>query len=319
MRPTFLRTLIAAALATVALAARAEYPDRLVRIIVPYGAGSSTDVLSRMVAKQLGTLTDQTFMVDDRPGAEAAIGMRDAAKSPADGYTVLITTSSTQVLSPNLYNSPGYDPVRDFAPVSTLARFSLLMNVGRHIKFQNARELIADARANPGKYSFASGSTATRIGGELLQQVTGIKLLHVPYKSNPAALNDVMTGQVDMMFIDYPTSLPFLSLGVRPLAVTGDQRISALPNVPTVKEEGIKGYEVTGWYGVYLPAQTPPAVVARLTALIGKAMNTAEAEDFLARNAISKYLVQGADLAKLQADETAQWGEVIRAAGIPKQ
>ena len=313
------RVAAAALFCGAAFAARAEYPEHPVRLIVPFGAGSSTDLLARMVAKQMTDDSGQPIIVDDRPGAEGMIGMRDAAKAPADGYTVLFTSSSTQVLNPGLYNTLSYDPIKDFVAISTLAQFSLVMNVGPKAPFKSAQEMITAAKAAPGKYTFASGSAATRLGGELIQQMTGIKLQHVPYKSNAAALNDVMTGQVDMMFLDYPSSLPLYSLGVRPVATTGVQRISTLANVPTIGETAVKGYAVTGWWGVFLPANAPAPIAARLTAMIDKAMASPSAKEFMAHNGLAPYLVKGPDLVKLEADETAHWSQVIRTANIPKQ
>jgi tripartite-type tricarboxylate transporter receptor subunit TctC len=254
-----------------------DFPDKShpIRIIVPFGAASSTDLLARALAQGIAEVSGQPAAVENKAGAEGVIGMVAVKEAKPDGYTLLMTSSSTQVLNPFMLRNLPYDPVKDYVPVSGVARFSLVVNAGQTVPFKTARELIEAAKQNPGKYSFGSGTTTTRLAGELLQHEAGIQMLSVPYKSMAEAMTGLAGGQVDLVIVDLPSASPQYKSGrVRSLAVTGPTRMQARPDLPTMQEEGVKTYEMTGWWAAYYPRGTSPAIVAKMGELIGKAAKT---------------------------------------------
>jgi tripartite-type tricarboxylate transporter receptor subunit TctC len=274
----FARTLLAfmgLAACTAALA-QADYPSRPVRIVVPVAAGGNVDIIARALAEQLNTATGQTFLVENRPGASSLLGTQMVAKAPADGYT-LLAISNTYVSAPAIVTNPGYDAVGDFAAVSITCRIPMVLVVNANSAAQNVTDLIAQARARPGVLSYAtSGNGSTgHIAGELFMRAANVKLLHVPYKGNAQSLVDVVGGQVTLMFDQVSTSLPHIQGGkLRPLGVTTLTRSQVLPNVPTIDESGLRGYEDVTFNGIMAPAGTPREVVARLHAEIARAWRT---------------------------------------------
>lgn len=291
--------------------------SRAIRVIVPFGAASSTDILARALAKGISEVAGLNVIVDNRAGAEGQIGMAAAKAAPPDGYTLAMTTSSTQVLNPHMIPNLAYDPVADFTPVAGIGKFALILNAGPSVTQPNLRELLKAARANPGKFSFGSGTATTRLAAELLESVGGIKLLAVPYKSQADAILGLAGGQVDMVFMDLPGSSPHYKSGrVRPLAVTGALRMSALPDVPTAQEEGLPGYEVTGWWAAYFPAKTPPAMVAAMRDIIEKAMKTQPVKDALTTFGLEPLSLSGEAFATFQQNESQRMGKLIRGANL---
>ena len=301
--------------AATALAQSDVYPNRPIRFIVSFPAGSATDQVARLVAPQLSRATGQSVIVDNRGGANGFIACEAAAKAAPDGYTVLFTTGTTHAANPALFKKLPYDPVKDFAPVTTLSMNDFILIVLPGFPANNVAELAQLARANPGKYSFASGNAPSRIGGEMFKMMSGTKLLHVPYRGAPQALSDLLGGQVSMIFSDLRTAMPQVMGGkVKALAVTGRKRLGLAPNVPTMIEQGYPDYDLFNWVGAYLPAKTPPEVVARLNALLHAAVKADQAGH--ENNGGEVRLTSPEEFAKVQASDTAMWARVVKAAGM---
>ena len=301
--------------AATALAQSDVYPNRQIRFIVSFPAGSATDQVARLVAPQLSRATGQSVIVDNRGGANGFIACEAAAKAVPDGYTVLFTTGTTHAANPALFKKLPYDPVKDFAPVTTLSMNDFILIVLPGFPANNVAELAQLARANPGKYSFASGNAPSRIGGEMFKMMSGTKLLHVPYRGAPQALSDLLGGQVSMIFSDLRTAMPQVMGGkVKALAVTGRKRLGLAPNVPTMIEQGYPDYDLFNWVGAYLPAKTPPEVVARLNTLLHAAVKADQAGH--ENNGGEVRLTSPEEFAKVQASDTAMWARVVKAAGM---
>jgi tripartite-type tricarboxylate transporter receptor subunit TctC len=321
-RPRFLLScVIAVLMAGAAAGVPAQgYPARHVTFFVPFAAGSATDVLARSLGKGFTEETRQNVVIDNRPGASGFLAAQAVARAAPDGYAVLIGTNTTHAANEHLFKKIPYDPVRDFAPVTTLARGGQVMLVHPQVPAKTVQEFIALARRQPGKLTFGSGSSSSRVGGELFQQMAGLQLVHVPYKSNPMAVTDLVGGHIDMMVTDVVTGLPQYRAGkARALGVSSPTRLSVAPELPTIAEAGVKGYELTFWFAAYLPAKTPPAVVERLRGLFVNATQGAPAQAFFKSTGIEPYTMTSAELARFQASESAKWAKVIKAAGITPQ
>jgi tripartite-type tricarboxylate transporter receptor subunit TctC len=293
------------------------YPVKPVTFIVPFAAGSATDQLARALGQSLTEQTQQAVVVDNKAGAGGMLAAQAAARAAADGYTVLITTNTTQSANPHLYKKLGYDPVKDFAPVSGLGKGGQVLVVRADTPYHSVADLLAALRKEPGKLSFGSGSSSSRVAGELFQQMSGTQMLHVPYKSNPLAITDLLGGQITMMFTDASTGVTQVKAGkLRALGVTSQRRIPVLPEVPTIDESGVKGYDMGYWFAAYVPAGTPPAVVTRLNGLLHNALASAGVQRFFSTSGGVVFPTTPDALAQFQLDETAKWGQVIKAAGI---
>jgi tripartite-type tricarboxylate transporter receptor subunit TctC len=314
-----LTILLLTALAITAGGAQSQpaYPSRAVQFVVPFAAGSATDQIARSLGQEVSKAAGKPVIVDNKPGANGFIAAQFVANAAPDGHTVFITTNTTQAANQHLFKSLPYDPVRDFAPVTALGRGGNILIVHPGVPAKTVAELIALAKAQPGKLSFGSGSSASRVSGELFQQMAGVQLLHVPYKSNPLALNDLLGGQINLMFTDTATGLPQVKSGkVRALGVTGPKRLPLAPEVPTISEAGLSGYELTYWFAAYLPARTPPAIVERLHALLVSATQTPSAQNFYGTTGTDIFVSSPAELASFQAAESQKWSRIIKAAGI---
>ena len=240
-----------------------------------------------------------------------------AARAPADGYTVLITTNTTQAANEHLYKKLPYDPVKDFAPVTGLGKGGQVLVVKADSPYKSVADLLTKAKKEPGKLSFGSGSSSSRVAGELFKQMAGVDLLHVPYKSNPLAITDLLGGQIDMMITDTATGLPQVKSGkLRALGYSTQKRSPLLPEVPTLDEAGVKGYDMGYWFAAYVPAGTPQPVVARLNELLVAAVKSAPARSFFETAGAEAWTTTPEELAKFQGAETQKWGRVIKAAGI---
>lgn len=230
---------------------------------------------------------------------------------------MLFTTNTTHAANEHLYRKLSYDPVKDFAPISGLGKGGQVMVVRNDLPVKTVQEFIAHARKNPGKVNFASGSSSSRIAGELLQQMAGIQLLHVPYKSNPLGITDMLGGTIDMMITDTTTGLPQVQAGkLRALAYSADKRSRLAPDLPTISEAGVNGYEMSYWFAAYAPAGTPPAVVRRLNALLVAATKSGPVTSFYDKTGVDPFTTTPEELAAFQAAETKKWGDIIRKAGI---
>jgi tripartite-type tricarboxylate transporter receptor subunit TctC len=309
--------LAVAAAGGIAAATAQEYPAKSVTFFVPFAAGSATDTLARSLGRGVTAETRQNVVIDNRPGASGFIATQAVAKAAPDGYTVLIATNTTHAANEHLFKKIPYDPVKDFTPVTTLARGGQVMVVNPRVPVKTVKEFIALAKRQPGKLTFGSGSSSSRVASELFQQMAGLQLVHVPYKSNPMAVTDLVGGHIDMMITDVVTGLPQVQAGkLRALGVSSPQRLPNVPELPTIAEAGVKGYELTFWFAAYTPAKTPPAVVARLRELFIGATKHSSAQSFFKTTGIEPWTTTSAELAKFQLSESVKWAKVIKAAGI---
>jgi len=316
LKPTLLA---AAALGLAPLPGQAQaFPDKAITFVVPFAAGTATDQIARALGNGVTAETKQPVVIDNKAGASGFIASQQVAKAPADGYTVLITTNTTHAANEHLFKKLPYDPVKDYAPVAALGKGGQIMVVNPSFPAGSVAEFIALAKKEPGKYSFGSGSSSSRMAGELLQQMAGIRLLHVPYKSNTLAVTDLLGGQIHMMITDTATGLPQVKAGkLRALGVSGAQRSPLAPDVPTIAEAGVKGYEMGYWFAAYAPAKTPPAVVRRLNELLVKAAKSEAAKAaFYEPTGTEVFTSSPEELAKFQAAESQKWGRIVKAAGI---
>ncbi len=322
-RPTRARRRALAALATwLALACSATahaqtFPAKPITFIVPFAAGTATDQLARPLRQSITAATQQAVVVDNRAGASGMIAAQAVAHATADGYTVLITTNTTHAANEHLYKKLTYDPVKDFAPITGLGKGSQVMVVNASSPYKTVADLLAKAKKDPGKLSFGSGSSSSRVAGELFKQMAGVDILHVPYKSNTLAVTDLLGGQIDMMITDNATGLPHIKSGkLRALGVSTLKRSPLLPDVPTIDEAGVKGYDMSYWFAAYAPAKTPPAVVARLRELLVAGTAAPAAKTFFDSTGGEPFTTTSDGLAKFQVEEAQKWGRVIKAAGI---
>lgn len=293
------------------------YPVKPVRIIVPFAAGSSTDVVARILAQPLQQSLGQTFLIDNRPGADGALAGDVVAKAAPDGYTLLLATNSPLSAVPHLRKKMPYDALKDFAPISMVGYYTFLVAVHPSLPVKSLRELFDLARANPGKLNYATGNTSSIVLTAMLASQAGIKMLHVPYKSEPPAVVDLISGQVQVMVSSYATVAAHLNAGrLRPLALALTQRSPLLPNVPTVVEAGLPKFSITPWAGMFAPARTPPAVVDRLSLELNTALKRAEIRGQLDQQAFAGAGSTPAVLDAWIKDQYRIWGTAMREAGI---
>jgi tripartite-type tricarboxylate transporter receptor subunit TctC len=306
-------------MATLAVAQTADdFPNRPIRIIVPQAAGSGIDIHARILAQKMGELWGQTGVVENRAGANAIIGMEAAAKAAPDGYTLLLAPSSIAI-APSLYGRLPFDPAKDFAPVVLIGSQPMIVVVHPSFPAKSIAELIAMAKQKPGEISYASagnGST-NHLAVELFKNMTGVDMLHVPYRGNPLAIVDVIAGRVPVFFDFVLTGLPHVREGkVRALAVTGAHRASVLPDVPTVAEAGVPGFEASTWFAVYTPAGAKPDVIDKLNREILVVLALPNVKERLSALGVD-VLAEGPDaLAALTKSDLAKWGPIIQKAGI---
>jgi len=317
-------SLAAIASAVVCAAALAqEYPSRPVRIVVPYAAGGNADILGRTLAQKLGDALRQPFVVENRAGANGGIGTDFVAKSAPDGYTLLITASGPLTVNPTLYKGVPYDPVKDFAPISECAVYQYVLVALASSPWKSIADIVAAARAKPGAISYGSTGVGggNHLSGELFALATGTQLTHVPYKGSAPALSDLLGGQLSMMFDTVITSVPHIRAGkLRAFAVSSAKRASSLPEVPTMQEAGIKGFDISQWQGLLAPAGTPRSVVDRLNAETIRAMHAADVHERIAVQG-GNDIVTGTpeELAALIRSDLQAYAKLIRDAKIPAQ
>jgi tripartite-type tricarboxylate transporter receptor subunit TctC len=321
-RRTFLHLAAgAAAFPAVSRTARAQdYPARPVRWIVPYPPGGATDIQARLLGQWLSERLGQPFVIENRPGGGGNIGTEAVVRAPADGYTLLLV-GPPHAINATLYDKLNFNFIRDIAPVAGIMRVPNVMVVNPSVPAKTVPEFITYAKANPGKINMASsgiGSSA-HVAGELFKMMTGIDMVHVPYRGNSPALTDLLGGQVQVYFVTTPASIEFIKAGtLRALAVTTAARSDALPAIPTVGDF-VPGYESSAWYGVGVPKRTPVEIIDRLNTEINAALADPKIKARLADLGGTPLLGSPADFAKLIADETEKWGKVVRAAGIKVQ
>ena len=295
------------------------YPNKTIRFIMPYPAGGSIDTVGRIVMRQVAENLGQQIVIDNRTGAGGTVGTETAAHAAPDGYTMVMGGTGTLVLSPHLQRNLAYDPVRDFAPVTELVVVPYVLVVNPGLRANSVKELIALAKARPDQINYASGGSgsAPHLAGEVFKTMADVRMVHVPYKGSTPAINDVIGGQVQLVFTGIPSVLGQIRSGrLRPLGVTSAERAAALPDVPTIQEAGVPGYEVSPWFGVLVPAHTPPALVDRLHREIVKALQTPAICERLANEGVEPVGNTPAAFAVYIKSETVKWGKVIKAAGI---
>ncbi len=293
------------------------FPDKPITFVVPFAAGSATDQLARAIGQAVSNDSKVSVVVDNKPGANSFIGAQAAAKAKPDGYTVFITTNTTQAANEHLFKKLPYDPVKDFTPLTALGRGGQIMVVHPTLPVTNVSEFIALAKAKPGQLSFGSGSSSSRVAGELFKQMTGTYILNIPYKSNPPAVTDLLGGQIDMMITDMATGLPQVKAGkLKALGVSTRQRSPLAPELPTIAEAGVTGYEMTYWFAAYAPAGTPADVTAKLSDMLVKAARSSSAAPFYQASGTEIFTSSQEELRKFQAAETVKWGKIIKGAGI---
>src|SRR6266480_2916549 len=305
----------AAALQALPRSASAQaYPSKPITMIVPFGPGSGSDTISRVVAQHLGAALKQSVVVEDRPGANGALAALYVARAAPDGYTVFMSTNSPHSAAPFLMQNVGYDPVKDFAAIT---RFTLMLCVHPSIADKSVKELIEYGKANPGKLSFASGNISGIVAGETLKLWAEIDMLHVPYKTVPVALNDVLAGRVSMMFADLTTGLPHVKAGsLRALAVTRIKRSTLVPELPTLDEAGVTGFDMDSWAGIFAPAGTPADIITLLNAELRKIIDSGEVKSNLGNVGFEAFSSSPKELAELVKEQLGKWGKMIKDAGI---
>ena len=308
----------AAALTTPALAQDSKYPSKPVTLVVPQVAGGANDAIARIVAQKLSETLGQQFIVDNRPGAGGNIGTAATARAKPDGYTLLLTADSAYVINPALYKSTGFDPLKDFEPVGTVASSGYVVVANNHFAPNNIAELITAAKAAPGKINIASAGNGTvnHLFGEMLGKAAGIDMTHVPYKGASAAVTDLVGGTVQVSVQSLPSSIAFIKGGkLKVLAVVNEKRIAALPEVPTVGET-LKNLGYTPWYGVFAPAGTPKAIVAQLQAAIGQVLDAPDVREKLAGIGCEPLKIGPEPLAALIRKELPRWAKVVKEADV---
>ena len=309
---------VLAALPLVAFETRAQ-SSKPVTIVVPFAVGGPTDIIARVLSPKLATSLKRPVIVDNKVGATGGIGAAFVAKAPADGDTLLLGTSSIMVASPNLTANKMFDSVNDFVPISLIATIENILVVHPSVPANNVKELIAYAKANPGKLTYATsgiGSTY-HLGAELFASQAGIQMTHVPYKGAAPAMQDVLAGHVHLMFDNMSSAIPNLKAGrVRALGVASLKRYPLLPDVPTIAEQGVPGYETTIWLGLFAPKNTPPAVLQRLEKDIADAVQAADYKERLAAVDMQPRASTSAELAGYLKSDLAKWAKVVKDAGI---
>jgi tripartite-type tricarboxylate transporter receptor subunit TctC len=312
------RAAVAALLLALAGTSSGQYPTKPVRFIVPSAAGGGTDIIARAISLKLSEALGQQFVVDNRPGAGQMIGIELAAKSPADGHTILMA-ASTLAINPVMYKKVPYDPLRDFAPITQAASLANVVVVHPSLPVKSLAELIAYAKLRPGELNFASAGigTSPQMSIELLKSMAGIDMVHIPYKGTAPGVVDLLAGQVKVMAPNVLTALPYIKSGkLRALAVTSPRRSVALPEVPTVAEAGLPGYDSTQWYGVLAPAGTSREIILRLHDEIVRALRDAEVGKRLAADGAEAVGSSPEEFAAFIKSETEKWARVAQAAGI---
>jgi tripartite-type tricarboxylate transporter receptor subunit TctC len=299
--------------------AQDKWPSRPITYVVPFAAGGTTDVLARVIGNKLGPALGTTVVVDNKPGAGGNIGSDFVAKAAPDGYTILGGTISSHAINVSLYPSIPYDPIKSFQPVTLIGTLPNVLVVNASSPYQTLKDVIGAAKAKPGALTFGSSGNGTsqHLSGELFQSMTGAKMLHIPYKGSAPSMQALLGQQVDLVFENILAAVPLIQSGkVRALAVTSGTRASSLPDVPTLSEAGLPGYEIVSWQAVFAPAGTPQPVVQRLATEIGKIINDPEVKSRLAGLGVEPSGAGPAELGTLQKSEVAKWAKLIKASNI---
>jgi len=312
--------LAAAALTVVPVAAQAQttaYPNKPINLIVPFGPGSVTDLLARIVAKGLGDSLGQSVIVQNKAGAAGNIGAAEVAAAPADGYTLLLGPTSTNAVNSSLYKNLKYQPLRDFVAITDVATVANVLVVNPEVPAKNVKELIALLPTKEYSYASTGNGGSMHLSGELFKSITKTPMLHVPYKGGGAALADLLPGRVQVMFCNLPLCLPHIQSGkLNALAITSSKRSALLPDVPTMAEAGLPDYEVNGWFGLFAPAKVDPAIVQKLNAEMKKILDKPEIKQQLSAQGAEPDWSTSEQFTKFVTAEHDKWAKVIKEAGI---
>jgi tripartite-type tricarboxylate transporter receptor subunit TctC len=297
-----------------------NFPSRAVTFTAVFGPGSASDTICRIIADPLGQALKQPVIVEDRPGADGALAALYVHHQPADGYSLLMATNSPLSADPFLLKDLAYDAEKDFAPVTRVGSFTLMLVVNPDLPIHSMKDLVDYAKANPGKLSYASGNTAGVVGGKTLANYAGVDMLHVPYKSSPPAIEDVIAGRVSMMFADFTVAMPHVSANqVRALAVTRIKRSALFPDLPTLDEAGIKGFNLDAWAGLVAPAGTPPDVIAKLNGALRKIIDSPEVQAKFKNVGFEGFSSTPEELGKFIKVQLGEWGKMVKEAGLSPQ
>lgn len=294
------------------------WPSKPIRLVVPFPAGGGTDIIGRELAQKMADATKWTFVVENRPGSGGNIGVDNVAKSPADGYSLVLGQTSNLAISPSLYAKLPYDPIKDLAPISLVASSALLVVTGAKSPFRSIGDMIAEAKAKPGAINFATSGNGTvaHLATEMLQKEAGVKLTHIPYKGAAQGAQDVISGRVELYVSSVPTLIGHIKNGnLRPLAVTSLKRVDDLPQTPTLAESGYKGFDAVTWFGLLGPSNLPKDITARLNAEVLKALQNPELRTRLSDQGADVGGSTAEQFAKLIRDENAKWGKVVKESG----
>jgi tripartite-type tricarboxylate transporter receptor subunit TctC len=302
--------------------AAAGFPDRAVRVVVPFPAGGSNDVVARFLGRKLYEVLGQQIIIDNRAGAGGNVGAEAVKLATPDGYTLLLTAPPPLAVNPSLYPHLPFDPATDFAPIALVASVQIVLAVNPAVKANNVRELIALAKASPGALSFGSsgyGST-NHLAGELLKKLAGVDIVHVPYRGAAPAMNDLISGQIGILFDNMPAVRPQALAGaIRPLAVSGATRSPLFPELPTMIEAGVPGFEASSWFGLVAPAKTPPEVMKTLTEAVTKVLRDPDLAKQLADVGAEPGTLSGPEFGAFLHAESDKWGRLIKDAGVVMQ
>ena len=304
---------------TTAASAQAPYPNHNITLVLPFAAGSGTDTTTRLIGKELGVALGVNTVIDNKAGANGSIAASYVARSEPDGYTLFVTTNTTHSANPYLLKTMSYDPVKDFTPIARTGDLPFMLVINPEIPANSVAELIALAKKEPGKYSYASGSSSAIVSGATFARLAGIDLLHVPYKSSPPALTDVIAGRVSMMFVDVPTGLPHVNgKALKALAVTTKQRSALLPQLPTM-DDTVKGFDITSWQGYLGPANMPRDIVVKLNAGFRKIVERPDIKSQLAERGMEAFSGTPEEFDAFLKQQLVLWEKLIGDAGIEKQ
>lgn len=319
MRRLWLAAVLAiAAIAAAPLGASAQsYPDKAIKFIVPFAAGSATDTVARVLGEQIGKAQGWQVVVENMAGANGTIAARTVARAAPDGYTVLIGTNTTHGAAHSLMKNVPYDQVSDFEHLTRLGSITLALVTHPSLPVKSVTELVAYGKANPDKLTFGSGSSSSRVAGEMLKTMTGLDVRHVGYRSNPQAMQDLLGGHISMMFADVATTLPQVKAGkVTGLGVSSAKRTPLAPELPTMQEAGVKGYELTAWFAAWGPAGIPAPVLDKLRSALIAAVSDKAAQEKLLGAGVEPETSTPAELKAFVVSETKKWAEIVKAAGI---
>ncbi|MBK8065519.1 MAG: tripartite tricarboxylate transporter substrate binding protein [Betaproteobacteria bacterium] len=313
-----IRTLAASVLALAAGSAAAQWtPPGPVRLVIPFGAGSATDVYARLVGKHLSEALGQQFVVEPKPGANGSIAAQQVARARPDGTTLFFTTNTTHAANPSLLKTMTYDPVKDFEPITKIGGIDFFVAVAANSPYKTVADIVAAAKASPGKVAYGSGNSVGIISGALLQKMTGTQMTHVPYKSTPQAIVDVVGGNVAFLLVDLSVSRPHVQGGrAKLLAVATLKRSPLAPEIPSLDELGYKGFDVPAWFGLFAPAGTPREVIARMNAEMVKVMARPDVRQQLASMGIDAFTSSPEELRDYVQSEIAKWARMVKDAGI---